>query len=340
MNQIKIIDVTLRDGGYRNDFNFTVDYAQSAISQMIEAGIPYCEIGYRNGSFVRKHEHGLTSAVDARYLSAVHAAAAGRIDLCVMVHPHNVDASDFQLLQEHGVSMIRVCLRRDRLEDGLATVRLAKSYGFQVSANITHVTTLGPAEISDMSLRAENAGADLLVFADSNGNMIPTDVDRLITRISSRVLIPLGFHAHNNLSLALSNSIAAMDAGAEYIDASICGMGKGAGNLHLGVFVAYLQRAGIRNDYDLVSALHLSQLTADTVPASSLPLSLTDVMMGTYNMPFDVQQRLDEVIKAHRPASTFHALQILHEQGNRKSEKPIKPLPTTLSPSLASGGIR
>ncbi|WP_434606401.1 hypothetical protein J3P80_10330 [Pseudomonas sp. D2-30] len=65
MSQIKIIDVTLRDGGYRNDFNFTVDYAQSAISQMIEAGIPYCEIGYRNGSFVRKHEHGLTSAVDS-----------------------------------------------------------------------------------------------------------------------------------------------------------------------------------------------------------------------------------------------------------------------------------
>lgn len=340
MNQIKIIDVTLRDGGYRNNFNFTVDYAQSAISQMIDAGIPYCEIGYRNGPFAPKDEHGLTSAVDARYLDALHAAARGQIDLCVMVHPHNVDASDFELLRENGVSMIRVCLRRDRLEDGLATVRLAKAHGFQVSANITHVTTLGPGEISDMSLRAENAGADLLVFADSNGNMIPADVDRLITRVSSRVLIPLGFHAHNNLSLALSNSIAAMDAGAEYIDASICGMGKGAGNLHLGVFVAYLHRAGIRNGYDLANALHLSQRTADSVPSSSLPLALTDIMMGTYNMPFDVQQRLEEVIRLHNPTSTFHALQILHEQDRGRGEKSPRPRTFTTPPAIASGGIR
>lgn len=338
MNQIKIIDVTLRDGGYRNNFNFTVDYAQSAISQMIEAGIPYCEIGYRNGPFAPKLEHGLTSAVDGRYLEALQAAAQGRIALCVMVHPHNVDASDFQLLREHGVSMIRVCLRRDRLEDGLATIRLAKAHGFQVSANITHVTTLGPGDISDMSLRAENAGADVLVFADSNGNMIPADVDRLITRISSRVLIPLGFHAHNNLSLALSNAIAAMDAGAEYIDASVCGMGKGAGNLHLGVFVAYLHRAGIRNGYDLASTLHLSQHTADTVPTSSLPLSLTDLMMGTYNMPFDVQQRLEEVIRLHNPTSTFHALQILHELDNSKPQKSLPSLARVQSPALSSGG--
>lgn len=338
MNQIKIIDVTLRDGGYRNDFNFTVDYAVSAITQMVEAGIPYCEIGYRNGSFVRKHEHGLTSAVDATYLRAAGKAAAGRIDLCVMVHPHNVDASDFDLMKEHGVSMIRVCLRRDRLEEGMATVKLAKAHGFQVSANITHVTTLAPGEISTMSLRAEDAGADVLVFADSNGNMIPSDVERLITRVSSRVLIPLGFHAHNNLSLALSNSVAAMDAGAEYIDASICGMGKGAGNLHLGVFVAYLHRARIRNDYDLVRTLHLSQVTADNVPASSLPVSLADIMMGTYNMPFDVQHRLDTIMQAHRPASTFHALQILHEQNISKPEKHVPPLFTPMVEPLVSGG--
>ncbi|WP_240160702.1 hypothetical protein [Pseudomonas bharatica] len=148
----------------------------------------------------------------------------------------------------------------------------------------------------------------------------------------------MGFHAHNNLSLALSNAIAAMDAGAEYIDASVCGMGKGAGNLHLGVFVAYLHRAGIRNDYDLASTLHLSQHTADTVPASSLPLSLTDLMMGTYNMPFDVQQRLDEVIRLHNPTSTFHALQLLHEQDNSKEQRLIKPLSRAQSAPLASGG--
>ncbi|WP_286902987.1 aldolase catalytic domain-containing protein [Vreelandella sedimenti] len=321
MNQIKIVDVTLRDGGYRNNFNFTTEYAQKAIAQLAKTGVQYCEIGYRNGSFKRKQEHGLTSSVAADYISALRDAAAERIGLCVMVHPHNVDASDFEVLREQGVSLIRVCLHRNHTDEGLSTIALAKSFGFEVSANITHITTLNPSDISNMCLRAEAAGADLLVFADSNGNMIPTDVYQLISRISNRVLIPLGFHAHNNLSLALSNSISAIEAGAKYIDTSICGMGKGAGNLHLSMLIAYLHRVGIDNDYDMISALQLSQLTAESVPSSSLPAPLLDVMMGSYNLSFDIQQKIDEFMLENEMPSIFHALQAIHDQCNRKQNK-------------------
>lgn len=335
MSHIKIIDVTLRDGGYRNNFNFSTAYARDAIEHLVASGVPYCEIGYRNGPYARRPDLGPTSIVSPEYLAALHAAADGRIDLCVMVHPHNVGAADFEMLRQHGATMIRICLRHDRAAEGITTIKLAKSYGFIVSANITHVTSLAPGDISDICLRAEAAGADLLAFADSNGNMIPADVDRLISRISSRVLIPLGFHAHNNLSLALSNSIAAIDAGAEYIDASVCGMGKGAGNLHLGMFIGYLHRAGISNDYDLVSALQLSQLTADSVATSSLPAPLLDVMMGTYNLPFDVQQTLDAFVETHQLPSKFHALQSIHEQRTRKVGRPLNP-PPVLQPVQAT----
>lgn len=329
MNRIKVVDVTLRDGGYRNNFQFSEAYAQSAISQLASAGIEYCEVGYCKGPYQDDPAFGMTAKVDARYLHLLRDAAADRIGLVVMVHPQHVRDEDLVMLHDAGVEMVRVCLRPSRLEQGLACMARAKAHRLQVSANITHVTQLQPAIISDMCLRAENAGADILTFADSNGSMIPADVDRLIGRISRRVLIPLGFHAHNNLSLALANAIAAVEAGAEYIDTSICGMGKGAGNLHLGMFVAYLQRAGLRTAYDLVELLNLSQHTAEQVPLSHLPASLLDVLTATYDLSFDTQAQARGLVANGLAASEFHAMRALHEQRRERR--------CTSGPSLGHG---
>lgn len=314
MSQVRIIDVTLRDGGYRNNFEFPTDYAINAVGHLSEVGVHCAEIGYCNGSFIRKPEHGANSAVTGDYIDALIKAAQGRLGLCVMVHPRNVNALDLAQLAERGVAMVRVCLRLDQLDDGLQTLALAKSFGVQVSANITHVTTQPAAVLADMAQRAEGAGVDVICFADSNGHMLPDDVRRLFDRTAREVHTPLGFHAHNNLSLALANAMAAIDAGAEYIDASLCGMGKGAGNLPLGMLIGYLHRCDHRDRHDLVKALQLSEYTAQQVSASNLPAPLVDVMLGAYNLPFDVQARLDEVMSRLQLASTFHGLRALHEQ--------------------------
>lgn len=137
MADIKILDVTLRDGGYRNNFNFTEDQARAIISGLADAGVDLCEIGYCKGSFAPKGEHGLTSDVGARFIENIAQAAAGRIELAVMVHPKNIKVDDFVMLKEQGVSMIRVCLRHDQLDEGLATLSLARDHGFSVSANVT-----------------------------------------------------------------------------------------------------------------------------------------------------------------------------------------------------------
>lgn len=314
MSQVKIIDVTLRDGGYRNNFAFTPEYASTTVGQLAEVGVYAAEVGYCNGSFVRKAEHGANSAVSPAYLDGLRQAARGQLGLCVMVHPRNVDEGDLAMLAEHGVGMIRVCLRRDQLEDGLHTLALIKAQGVRASANITHVTTQPATVLADMAQRAEGAGADVICFADSNGHMLPSDVERLITRTSRRVHTPLGFHAHNNLQLALANAMAAIDAGAEYIDASLCGMGKGAGNLHLAMLIGYLHRCDPADRHDLVRALQLSEDTARQVPASHLPAPLVDILLGTYNLPFDVQPRLDEIMARLHLSSTFQGLRALHEQ--------------------------
>ena len=314
MSTIKVLDVTLRDGGYRNDFGFTEHYAETLVGRLVDAGVQYCEIGYCNGSFARKEEHGMTSLVMPDYISNLKRIAGDRLGLAVMVHPKNVMTSDFEMLRDNGVSLIRVCLRRDQLAEGLATLEAPKNLGFVVSANVTHITSQSMSAVIDTSVRAEAAGADIICFADSNGNMIPLDVEKLISRVFNRVMVPLGFHAHNNLSLALANAAAAIDNGAEFIDASVCGMGKGAGNLHLGMIVAYLERVGLKHNYDLVRVLELSKYTSATVPKSDLPSPLMDVILGAYNFPFDVSKRMNETIERFQLNSEFQAIQIMHEQ--------------------------
>lgn len=323
MNSVKILDVTLRDGGYRNNFNFTEEFACHAVSQLAAAGIPYCEIGYCNGSFIRKPEHGLTSAVNVSYLRALKAAAGTQLALAVMVHPKNVNQQDLEMLLEHGISMLRICLRRDQLQAGLHTIALAKSLGFFVSANVTHVTMQTLSDVTDTALQAEAAGADLICFADSNGTMIPVDVERLISRVSNRVLVPLGFHAHNNLSLALANATSAIEAGAEYIDTSICGMGKGAGNLHLSILIAYFERIGARHHYDLVKVMELSEQTSARVTNSHIATPLLDIMLGAYNFSYDVSARIKETLSTYPLPTEFHALQVMYQQDQATFHRPL-----------------
>ncbi|SDX56503.1 4-hydroxy 2-oxovalerate aldolase [Pseudomonas syringae] len=314
MANVKILDVTLRDGGYRNNFDFTEDQARVITTGLADAGVDLCEIGYCKGSFSPRNEHGLTSNVDALFIEKIAQAAAGRIELAVMVHPRNITVDDFAMLKEQGISMIRVCLRRDQLDEGLATLSLARDHGFSVSANVTHVTSQTPGSVLDTAVRAEGAGADIICCADSNGHMLPTEVHRLFSRLASRLMVPLGFHAHNNLSLALANASAAIEAGAEYIDTSICGMGKGAGNLHLSMLVAYLERVGISHGYDLVNIIELSEATARSIPQNNMPSPLMDIILGTYNFPFDVSQRMRETIERFQLTSEYRAIEVMHQQ--------------------------
>lgn len=327
MANVKVLDVTLRDGGYRNNFDFTDDQARVITTGLADAGVDLCEIGYCKGSFSPQAGHGLTSDVGARYIQTIREASRGRIELAVMVHPRNVSPDDFAMLREQGVSMIRVCLRREQLDDGLTTVSLARDHGFSVSANVTHVTSQTPGAVIDTAVRAEGAGADIICCADSNGHMLPTDVHRLFSRLSSRLVVPLGFHAHNNLSLALANAAAAVEAGAEYIDTSVCGMGKGAGNLHLSMLVAYLERVGVSHGYDLVKVIELSETIASLVPQSNMPSPFMDIVLGTYNFPFDVRPRIQETLERFQLTSEYRALEVMHQQDQIARLAPRATLP-------------
>ncbi len=183
-----------------------------------------------------------------------------QLDLVVMAHARDVDLSDYATLRSNGVSMVRMPAKREVLATLPAHVEAARSAGLLVTINLIRVSEVTSEDVVSAAELAEASGANAFYLADSNGSLFPDDVTALLGAASAASAIPLGFHAHDGLSLAFINSLAALRAGCTYLDASLAGMGKGGGNLSLELMAGYLRSRGF-------SALNMAPLarTADTV---------------------------------------------------------------------------
>lgn len=288
---ISNIDVTLRDGGYRNQFNFSVDYAAQHVQMLAQAGIEWIEVGYRNGAFKPIDDIGLTGLSPNLYLEALREATS-RPCLCVMAHSKNISTNEIETMREKGVDMIRFCADIHRIPLTLEYVRLSKALGFTVCFNLTRISQQSVKALANQAEQAVAAGADVVYLADSNGSMTPDQVRKLVTVVRGIGQCDVGFHAHDNLGLSMSNSIAAVQAGASFIDSSLRGMGKGAGNLTLELWLGFLNREfGIKH-YDYASLLDQVDLLEKS-DAESRPMQpLDDLILGLFDLSIDHRERI------------------------------------------------
>ena len=153
----------------------------------------------------------------------------------------------------------------------------------------------------------------MVYLADSNGSMLPHEVSQLVTLARSVTDAAIGLHAHNNLGLALANAIAAVDAGATWIDSSVLGMGKGPGNLVTEQWLAYLSRGAQDSTYDLGRILSLAHRMesefAEAVPSLPLP----DLVLGHFDLSVEERAKLP----ADRIGDAFSAARELTMAGTR-----------------------
>ncbi|OZC50957.1 hypothetical protein CH286_05290 [Rhodococcus sp. WWJCD1] len=290
-SMITNIDVTLRDGGYRNGFNFTLDYALEHARRSVDAGFDWVEIAYLKGSFDPSKSTGLTGRGDPDYVRAL-AQHIGPDHTGLIGHPKNMSYADVAASYDAGARLMRLCLTQSPAESDFAMLTAAKDMGFTVCANLTRVSRLAPREIADLSLRASEAGADVVYLADSNGSLRPSDVGSLINLVEIVTPAAAGLHAHNNLGLALANALAAAGSGATWIDSSVLGMGKGAGNLIAEQWIAYLDRDPTLDSraVDLGTVLELSDFLAASVAESRPAIPMTDLLMGHFDLSIDQRE--------------------------------------------------
>lgn len=245
MKPLTILEVTLRDGSYVIDFQFTASDTALICRELERAGFKMIEIGHGIGIGASRAGKGQAAETDEAYLrAAAESLKTARWGMfCI---PGIAKLEDIDMAAEYGMSFIRIGTNATEMEESEPFIARAKRYNMFVSANFMKSYAMEPKLFAEKARLTQKFGSDILCIVDSAGGMLPHEMERYFYAVQDVCDISLGFHGHNNLELAVANSLRAVELGACMIDTSLQGMGRSAGNTPTEVFLAVLERTGIR----------------------------------------------------------------------------------------------
>jgi len=234
--KITILDCTFRDGGYHNAWNFGRDLITEYILAMKAAQIDVVEMGFRflaNNGF--KGACAYTSDDFLRSLplpdDMTIAVMVNAADLCTdLGWQAAIDRLFPEPASSSPVDMVRFACHFHELSAALNAARWLSERGYRIGLNLMQISDRSRAEISDLARMATDSPVEVLYFADSMGSMTPDDTSRIIGWLREGWDGPLGIHTHDNMGLALSNSLRAVADGVTWVDSTVTGMGRGPGN--------------------------------------------------------------------------------------------------------------
>lgn len=253
-----ILETTLRDGSYAINFQFTAADTALIAGELERAGFELIELGHGIGLGASRQGYGAAAETDEAYLKAA-ADTLKHAQWGMFCIPGIATLQDVDLAAEHGMSFIRIGTNVTEMEQSEAFIARAKRHGMFVSANLMKSYAIEPRNLAVRARLSQHFGADLLCIVDSAGGMFSEDVERYFRAVRETCDIPLGFHGHNNLNLAVANSIRAAELGAAAIDTSLQGIGRSAGNTPTEIFLLAMKRKGIDMGIDPLQAMDIGE---------------------------------------------------------------------------------
>lgn len=277
---VLICDPTLRDGNHAVRHQLTVEQISAYAAAADAAGVPIVEVGHGNGLGASSLQIGLAKTDDRSALEAARKALTTS-KLGVHVIPGFATIHrDLRSAIEIGVDVFRIashCTEADITERHIGFV---KEHGREVFGVLMMSHMASEEVLVEEASKMQAYGAEALIVMDSAGAYLPSDVTARITALVEALSIPVGFHGHNNLGMAIANSIAAVDAGATIIDASARGFGAGAGNTQLETLIAVFEKVGIKTGIDLYKILDAGDLTEKRLVEALPTISSVSIVSG------------------------------------------------------------
>ena len=285
--QIKVHDMSLRDGMHPKRHQITIAQMKTIAQGLDQAGVPLIEVTHGDGLGGSSVNYGFAAASDEDYLRAV-IPLLKQAKVSALLLPGIGTVDHLRRAADCGVTTIRVathCTEADVSEQHIA---LGRKLGLDTVGFLMMSHMIEPEQLLVQARLMESYGANCIYMTDSAGYMIPDDVSARIGHLREhlRPETELGFHGHHNLSMGVANSLAAVEAGARRIDCACGGMGAGAGNTPLEVFIAVCSRIGVVTGVDLFK---ISDVAEDLVtPILDFPVridrnSLTLGYAGVYS---------------------------------------------------------
>jgi len=255
MNDVRILDCTLRDGGYYTGWQFSRELARDVVAALDAAGVDIIELGYRcprpsprDGAFRTCDEELIAQVAGGRR----RAALAFMLDTKEYVTAGAIDrralAATIGWASSSQFSWARVATHPDTIAQTMAIADWLRERGYRVAVNLMGASMLDDARLAQLVDAAGAAPLDALYLADSHGSLTPARTGELIDRVRDAYGGPIGVHLHENLGLSMANAMVALERGVEYVDATLAGMGRGAGNLRTELFLLALRQYERRTD--------------------------------------------------------------------------------------------
>jgi 4-hydroxy 2-oxovalerate aldolase len=243
-DKLIINDVTLRDGMHALAHQYTVQQMTSIARKLDEAKVDLIEVSHGDGLNGNSFNYGFSRHTEVEYLRAVKETLT-HAKLAALLLPGIGTIHDMQMAREAGVDTIRIATHSTEADIAAQHISTARDMGFDVVGFLMMSHMTQTSELVRQAKLMESYGAHCVYIVDSAGALLMEEARERVTAFRSELGCEVGFHNHNNLGLGVANTIIAIECGADRIDASLAGMGAGAGNCPLEVLIAVTDRMGI-----------------------------------------------------------------------------------------------
>lgn len=253
-----ILECSIRDGNYAVDFKFTKSDTRRIVSCLAHLGFQWIEIGHGLGLGGTEAGKGKMLTGDCELITAAKEQAGTAKVGCFFI-PGIGNFDRLREAREAGLDFVRIGCNAVDIDHAYPYLEYARRLGLLTCLNMMKSYTLKPEQFAEKVKEAEKAGAELVYCVDSAGCMLPEEVRPFFLQAREKSSVMLGFHGHNNLMCAVANCLTAFEAGAQFVDCTIYGLGRSAGNAPTEILVAILDRLGIPTGIDLFSLMDFAE---------------------------------------------------------------------------------
>ena len=243
---IKVVDCTLRDGGLVNNFAFSDEFVKDLYRTNIKAGVDYMEFGYKASKEIFSPDNfGKWKFCNEKDIRAIVGDNKTDMKIAVMADVGRTDfKKDILPKKDSVIDMIRVATYINTIPAAIEMIEDAHKKGYETTVNIMAVSKVHDADLdAGLELLAQSS-VDVIYLVDSFGAFYPEQIERLTKKymdVAKKYNKLIGIHAHNNQQLAFANTIESLSRGASFLDATVSGMGRGAGNCYMELLLSFLR---------------------------------------------------------------------------------------------------
>ncbi len=271
MKPPRVTDTTLRDGSHAFRHQFTREQVRAVVAALDDAGVPVIEVTHGDGLAGSSIQYGFSLVSDLDLVEEA-ATTARRARIAVLLIPGIGTRHELREAVRRGATVARIATQCTEADISEQHFGLAKELGMETVGFLMMAHMRPPEVLAEQALLMESYGADCVYVTDSAGAMLPWEAAAAVRALRQALRVQVGFHAHNNLGLAIANCLAALEAGADQLDGSLRGCGAGAGNAATEVLAAVLDKAGLNPGLDVFKLMDAAEfVVAPMMPFQPLP---------------------------------------------------------------------